>query len=111
MSPVGGQGINIALRDAIVAANKLVPVLSQSALSVAGLSAALDAIEAERMPEVRQVQALQAQPPKVILSRAWWGEPVRRVVGGLMSRPAVRHRAAARVSAFFYGVTDVRLAV
>src|SRR5262249_53446151 len=28
MSPVGGQGVNIALRDALVAANHLVPVLT-----------------------------------------------------------------------------------
>src|SRR5262249_37384188 len=37
MSPVGGQGINIALRDALVAANHLVPVLT-----VGGDSSTLD---------------------------------------------------------------------
>src|SRR5262249_48006400 len=31
MSPVGGQGVNIALRDALVAANHLVPVLTAGA--------------------------------------------------------------------------------
>ena len=111
MSPVGGQGINIALRDAIVAANHLVPVLSQPAPDGSALGAALDAIQAERMPEVRQVQALQARPPKVLLSRAWWGEPVRRVVAALLSKPALRHRAASRVSDFLYGVTEVHLEV
>jgi 2-polyprenyl-6-methoxyphenol hydroxylase-like FAD-dependent oxidoreductase len=29
MSPIGGQGINIALRDALVAANQLCPVLTR----------------------------------------------------------------------------------
>jgi len=29
MSPVGAQGINIALRDALVAANHLCPVLAR----------------------------------------------------------------------------------
>ncbi len=111
MSPVGGQGINVALRDAMVAANHLVPVLSQPAPDGSVLAAALDAIEAERMAEIRPIQALQAQPPKVLLSRAWWGDPVRRMVGTLLSKPAVRHRAAGRVSAFLYGVTDVRLEV
>ncbi len=111
MSPVGGQGINIALRDAIVAANHLVPVLSQPEPDGNALAGALDAIEAERTPEVRQVQALQAQPPKLLLSRAWWGEPVRRVVGALLSKPAVRQRAAGRVSIFLHGVTEVQLAV
>ena len=110
MSPVGAQGINIALRDAIVAANHLLPVLSTLEPDGNALAAALDAIEAERMPEVRHIQALQAQPPKVLLTRAWWGEPVRRMVGVLLSKPAVRQRAAGRVSAFFYGVTEVRLA-
>ncbi len=111
MSPVGGQGINIALRDAIVAANHLVPVLSQPEPDGNALAAALDAVEAERMPEVQHIQTLQAQPPKVLLSRAWWGEPVRRIVGALLSKPAVRQRAAGRVSAFLYGVTEVQLEV
>ncbi len=111
MSPVGGQGINIALRDAIVTANRLVPLLTQSSQDPDELTAALHAIEDERMPEVRRIQALQAQPPKVLLSRAWWGEPVRRIVGGLLSRPAVRQRAAGRLSAFLYGVTEVQLNV
>ena len=111
MSPVGGQGINIALRDAIVAANHLVPILSQPEPDGNALAAALDAVEAERMPEVQHIQTLQAQPPKVLLSRAWWGEPVRRIVGALLSKPAVRQRAAGRVSAFLYGVTEVQLEV
>jgi 2-polyprenyl-6-methoxyphenol hydroxylase-like FAD-dependent oxidoreductase len=111
MSPVGGQGINIALRDTIVAANHLVPVLSQQVPDDNALAAALDAIEVERTPEVRQIQALQAQPPKVLLSRAWWGEPVRRIVAALLSKPALRQRAAGRVAAFLYGVTEVQLKV
>ncbi|MCZ6890136.1 MAG: FAD-dependent oxidoreductase, partial [Gammaproteobacteria bacterium] len=49
MSPVGAQGINIALRDAIVAANHLLPVLSTPEPDGNALDAALDAIEAERM--------------------------------------------------------------
>ncbi len=111
MSPVGGQGINIALRDAIVAANHLVPVLLQPQVDSGALTAALSAIEAERMPEIQHIQALQAQPPKILLSRAWWGEPVRRIAGMLLRKPAIRQRAAGRVSAFFYGVTEVQLQV
>ncbi|MEQ8861643.1 MAG: FAD-dependent oxidoreductase [Pseudomonadales bacterium] len=110
MSPVGGQGINLALRDAIVAANHLVPVLAAEPVDQAALDAALQAIEAERLPEVRAIQALQAQPPKVLLSRAWWGEPVRLVAGVLLSRPALRRRGAGRAAVFFEGVTEVSLA-
>jgi len=111
MSPVGGQGINIALRDAIVAANHLVPVLSQPDVDPAALAAALNALESERMQEVGPVQRMQAQPPKLLLSRAWWGEPVRRMAGALLGRPVVRQRAGGRVSPFLHGVTEVRLSV
>ncbi len=111
MSPVGGQGINIALRDAIVAANHLVPLLSGSAPDADELDAAMKTIEAERMREVRPIQAQQARPPKVLLSRSWWGEPVRRVAGALLRMPTVRRRAGGIASTFLHGVTDVRLMV
>jgi len=111
MSPVGGQGINIALRDAIVTANHLVPVLAAPAPSGNALTSALEAIEAERTPEIRQVQALQAQPPKLLLSHAWWGEPLRRIAGALLRKPAVQQRAAGRISIMLDGVTEVQLTV
>ncbi len=58
MSPVRAQGINLALRDAIVAANHLVPVLKEGAESRA-LDAACRAIQAEREPEIVRAQKLQ----------------------------------------------------
>jgi 2-polyprenyl-6-methoxyphenol hydroxylase-like FAD-dependent oxidoreductase len=94
MSPVGGQGINIALRDAIVAANHLVPVLSETALDTQRLGDSLLAIERERMLEVAPIQRLQSMPPKVLLKR--------RLVRSLAQR---------RAGAFPFGVTDVRLKV
>ena len=106
MSPVGGQGINIALRDAMVAANHLVPALADGELE-----AVLRRIEQERKPEVARIQKLQAIPPKLILNRTWWGEPLRNLLGKLLARPALRSRAAGRVSPFLYGVTEVRLEV
>jgi 2-polyprenyl-6-methoxyphenol hydroxylase-like FAD-dependent oxidoreductase len=58
MSPIRAQGINMALRDAIVATNHLVPVLQQSQdLSV--IDAALAQIQAEREPEIIEIQRLQ----------------------------------------------------
>ena len=60
MSPVGGQGINIALRDAVVAANHLVPALQAGADPVA-IDAAAAWIGGERMSEITQVQTLQAR--------------------------------------------------
>ena len=65
MNAVGGQGLNIALRDAVVCANHLVPLLSGNP-STTSLDNAFDAIEKERISEVRQVQEIQSRPPKFI---------------------------------------------
>ncbi len=111
MSPVGGQGVNIALRDVIVAANHLVPVLSRSSPDSDELAAALLAIEEERMLEVRKIQAFQAQPPKLLLTRAWWGEPLRRVAAALIGNAVFRRQVGKRVSMFLDGVTEVRLSL
>jgi 2-polyprenyl-6-methoxyphenol hydroxylase-like FAD-dependent oxidoreductase len=64
MSPVGGQGLNIAIRDAMVAANHLVPAARET--DTAALSAAAKTIEAERRPEVEHVQALQERPVSIL---------------------------------------------
>ena len=52
MSPVAGQGVNIALRDAIVSANHLVPALLNPSSDQSSLTASLKAIENERLPEI-----------------------------------------------------------
>jgi 2-polyprenyl-6-methoxyphenol hydroxylase-like FAD-dependent oxidoreductase len=57
MSPIRAQGINMALRDVIVAANHLVPLLQQS--NWAAIDAVLPQIQAEREPEIIQTQKLQ----------------------------------------------------
>jgi 2-polyprenyl-6-methoxyphenol hydroxylase-like FAD-dependent oxidoreductase len=58
MSPVGGQGVNIALRDALVAANHLVPVLSAGG-EPAAVDAAARRVRDERWPEIVAVQRMQ----------------------------------------------------
>ncbi|MBD0336514.1 MAG: FAD-dependent monooxygenase [Cyanobacteria bacterium Co-bin13] len=60
MSPVRAQGINLALRDVIVAANYLVPVLTADA-SPESIDQALGQIQAEREPEIIRAQQLQQQ--------------------------------------------------
>jgi 2-polyprenyl-6-methoxyphenol hydroxylase-like FAD-dependent oxidoreductase len=57
MSPVRAQGINLAFRDAIVAANHLVLVASGG--DTPALDAACRAIAAERKPEIVRAQKLQ----------------------------------------------------
>ena len=65
MNAVGGQGLNIALRDAIVCANHLVPLLKTDA-DKTDLDFAFEKIEKERLNEVKQVQEIQSRPPKFI---------------------------------------------
>ena len=108
MSPVGGQGINIALRDAIVAANHLVPALSEHAHYV-GVESALGRVEAERLPEVARIQRLQALPPTVVMSRAKYGSLVRRTAALAANVGLVRRVLASAASDFLYGVTKVSL--
>lgn len=58
MSPIRAQGINMALRDVVVAANYLVPLL-QSQPDLAAIDAVLPQIQAQREPEIIQIQQLQ----------------------------------------------------
>ena len=60
MSPIGGYGINMALRDAIVAANHLVPVLQEGALDFT-IDSAAAAVANERLPEIQRVQDVQTR--------------------------------------------------
>ena len=67
MNAVGGQGLNIALRDAIVCANHLTPLFRNKKAFDADLDSAFEKIEEERLSEVKQVQEIQSRPPKFIL--------------------------------------------
>jgi 2-polyprenyl-6-methoxyphenol hydroxylase-like FAD-dependent oxidoreductase len=59
MSPLRAQGINMALRDAVVAARHLGPALLAG--GPAAIDAATAAIAAARLPEIRRIQQLQQQ--------------------------------------------------
>jgi 2-polyprenyl-6-methoxyphenol hydroxylase-like FAD-dependent oxidoreductase len=58
MSPIRAQGINMALRDVVVATNYLIPVLQQDGNGMA-IDDALASIQAEREPEIVRIQGLQ----------------------------------------------------
>jgi 2-polyprenyl-6-methoxyphenol hydroxylase-like FAD-dependent oxidoreductase len=66
MSPIATQGINIALRDAIVAANRLVPALRGG--DPGAIDAACVATERERLAEVVPVQTFQTRIGAQILN-------------------------------------------
>lgn len=60
MSPIRAQGINVALRDVIVAANHLVPLFHAGA-GHEEIDAVLARIQAEREPEIIRAQQLQME--------------------------------------------------
>ncbi|GAB4224650.1 MAG: FAD-dependent oxidoreductase [Stanieria sp.] len=60
LSPIRAQGINMALRDVIVAANHLIPLLSKP-VNHNEIDQILPLIQAEREPEIIRIQQLQQQ--------------------------------------------------
>jgi 2-polyprenyl-6-methoxyphenol hydroxylase-like FAD-dependent oxidoreductase len=109
LSPVGGQGLNLALRDAIVAANHLVPALRADG-APAALDAACARIEAERLPELATIQRMQSIAARTALTVRWWGEPIRGVLARL-ARAGLGGASAFPMRRFAFGVTDVKLTV
>jgi 2-polyprenyl-6-methoxyphenol hydroxylase-like FAD-dependent oxidoreductase len=110
MSPVGGQGLNLALRDAVVAANHLVPVLSKGGTD-AELDAAAERVEAERLPEIERIQTLAAFPPRVVMGRRFYHRWLRHVIVAVLATEFGRGRAAPVADVFLNGVTEVALRV
>ena len=110
MSPVGAQGINIALRDALVAANHLGPALAGGA-APAALDAAAARVVAEREPEVAEIQRLQQGPPRLLFGPAWRSDLLLGALLPLLARLGIVTRVAGSVfRRFANGVTTVRLA-
>jgi 2-polyprenyl-6-methoxyphenol hydroxylase-like FAD-dependent oxidoreductase len=111
MSPVGAQGINIALRDAVVAANHLVPVLRRGGTPLE-LAAACRRVRDERLPEVKVIQSLQQLMPRVIFQRTPWSRFLVGRVAPLLDRlgllPLLVGAGARR---FTQGTTRVELRV
>jgi 2-polyprenyl-6-methoxyphenol hydroxylase-like FAD-dependent oxidoreductase len=91
MSPIRAQGINMALRDAIVAANQLVPLLQRHPQPIE-IDVILPQIQAEREPEIVQIQKLQrSEIAQAELLRNY--PPIRHAVSYLAPRiPLLRHR-------------------
>jgi 2-polyprenyl-6-methoxyphenol hydroxylase-like FAD-dependent oxidoreductase len=108
MSPVGGQGINMALRDAVVTANHLVPPLRDGA-DASALDRAAAAIEAERTPEIVSIQALQTKRGKQF-DRKPGPLQLRLISWMLGSKPIVRLLLRQRAP-FGHGQAEVALRV
>ena len=111
MSPIRAQGINMAFRDAIVAANHLVPVLN-SEVSGDRIDAVLPSIQQERESEIIRIQKLQAQEmgqAELLHGSAFvrWGAKTFTPI----IRPAIRASWLRRQKQLRQGVTEVHLTV
>ncbi len=109
MSPVGAQGINLALRDALVAANALVPVLTRAS-TPDEIDAAAGHVQAERAPEIERIQALQQGPPRVLFGRGLGSRLiVERVLPFLLRTGLIVPLALPMLRQLTTGTADVRL--
>jgi 2-polyprenyl-6-methoxyphenol hydroxylase-like FAD-dependent oxidoreductase len=109
MNPQRAQGINLGLRDAIVAANYLVPVIRQGATRET-LDAAARQIQRAREPEIETAQRLQLATgtPPLLLRQAWFRTLILPVLARL---GLVRHLILRAERELRYGVVPVQLKV
>ncbi len=111
MSPIRAQGINMALRDVIVAANHLVPLLREGATDAA-IDAVLPQIQAFREPEIIRAQQLQRQEAaqaELLRKNALLRWAVSQLAP-LLGKGA-RHSWLARQRQLRQGVTQIQLTV
>ena len=108
MSPVGGQGLNIAIRDAVVAANHLIPALRQPTNS-AQLLEICRVIEKERLTEIKTIQASQAKAPKIMLSQSLGMKAVFAVLQKIGGGREIEASSDPGFAQFLSGVTAVHL--
>jgi 2-polyprenyl-6-methoxyphenol hydroxylase-like FAD-dependent oxidoreductase len=109
MSPNGGQGINMALRDALVAANHLCPVLMRG-IAAADLDAAARQVVAERMPEIVAIQEHQRKQTRTFLGSDRLGPRLAmRLLPLLVKSGLLLLLLGKRLRAFQHGVVPIRL--
>ena len=109
MSPNGGQGINMALRDALVAANHLCPVLTRGN-DAAEIDAAAAQVAAERMPEIVAIQEHQRKQTQTFLrSDRFSSRLAMRLLPLLAKSGLLRLLMGKRLRALQHGVVPVRL--
>jgi 2-polyprenyl-6-methoxyphenol hydroxylase-like FAD-dependent oxidoreductase len=109
MSPVGAQGINVALRDSLSAANQLGPALLRDA-DGAELDRRAEQVVAERLPEVKEIQALQVRAPALLFQRSWASRLVMRFIAPLALRTGLAGLAFRSIfPRFAFGTRPLRL--
>lgn len=109
MSPIGGQGINLALRDALVAANHLCPALTHGA-SADEIDAAARLIATERLPEIIAIQEHQRKQSQTFLRSDRLGSRIAlRFLPFLVRTRLLRLLLRDRLHSLQYGVVPVQL--
>ena len=109
MSPNGGQGINMALRDALVAANHLVPALTRGN-DPAEIDAATRRIAAERLPEIAAIQEHQRKQTRMFLGTDRLSARLAMRLFPFLARSGLlRLLLEKRLHSFQHGVVTVRL--
>ena len=111
MSPVGGQGINIAMRDAVVAANHLIEACRSGDASAASFDLAAERIQRERMPEVDRIQRMQQIPPRFLFAWPIVTHTLLAILPVLVKSGIATSTAGAFLRRFANGVGNVRLRV
>ncbi|KAB8190974.1 NAD(P)-binding protein [Nonomuraea phyllanthi] len=95
ISPVGGNGILMAVQDAVAAANRLIPPLRAGAVG----DEVLAAVQSDREPAIRRVQAQQVRTERRTARARDTGRPLlppTPLLKALTALPGMRARAARR---------------
>ena len=102
MSPIGAQGLAMAIRDAVVAANHLVRAHREGREPGDAICAA---IEAERRPEVEKMQAFQVRTGRIYDAPP----PVQFLLAKIIIPLAGKIQGAHYSRNVMYGFTDVHI--
>ena len=106
MSPVGGQGINVALRDAVVTSNHLGRALKMRE-DEATLDFAARNVQAERWPEITTIQDMQQIGPRLLLSNSLLSRVIVSAPMIAFAKTFLAGSLARRFDPFLNGVTRV----
>ena len=110
MSPVRAQGINMALRDAIVAGNHLVPAIREAK----DIGKACDALQREREAEIVPVQKLQMREvrgQRWAREQPWLMAPMLKLAPYIARLPFMEALWLWQQKPLRFGVKDVRVEV
>ena len=105
-SPVGAQGINLGIRDAIVAANHLIPILSKPS-NLNDIDAILETIEKERLSEIKSIQRIQSFPPKLLLKNTWYSKLILSLISTFSRDMTILAPINGPFAKFAWGVSEV----